>query len=577
MKKHRFVSSLSGLWNRKVRDTTYREIWQDWKWIFSFTAGRTGAVVLYTLFGIAGSALALLTSVLSKGMIDAIVAMDTGRLLPLAGLMLAGGLFTLLFQSLTTRFSTRLGLDMQNDVREQVFHALMDSDWLTLSGYSTGDLLNRFSSDISTVSNCAVSWLPKLVIQSFTVLSTLAVIVYYDPVMALIGCASMPVLFLTSHHFLRAQREHNRRMRQVSSKMSAFQSETFRNLDTLKSFGVEEQVCQQLHRHQDTLRQSALDYNLFSIRTNIWLTCVSTAVQYAALGYCLWRLWRGEILFGTMVLFLQQRSSLTTAFHNLISLVPTALSGSVSAERVRELMELKKESKLLAAEPGSACRLVLEHVTAGYKPDAPVLRDISLEAAPGQVIALVGPSGQGKTTLLRLILGLLAPAEGQIFLQEADGTRHPIGAQSRHWFSYVPQGNTLLAGTIAENLRLGNGDATEPELCQALQAACAWEFVRQLPQGLDTPIGEGGKGLSEGQAQRIAIARALLRKAPVLLLDEVTSALDTQTEEAVFSNLTALGITTLVTTHRPSVLKLCSQVYRLENQTLEPICSDSTD
>lgn len=576
MKKQPMASRAIQLLKQRRRDGTLRDILADWRWILSFTAGRWRSVAIYTLLGIAGSALTLAGSVVSKTMIDAIVALDTTRLIPLVGIMLAFGLLTMLFQSMTSRFSARLSIDMQNDVGQQVFDSLLHSRWTALSGYSTGDLLNRFSSDISVISSCAVSWLPKLLIQGFTAVSTLAVILYYDPIMALIGCASTPVLFLSSRRFIRLQREHNRKMRQVGSDMSAFQSETFRNLDTLKGFGVEDSVCAELRTRQDALRKASLDYNLFSIRTNIWMTATGTVVQYAALGYCLWRLWRGEILFGTMVLFLQQRSALSGAFSSLVSLVPTALSGSISAERVRELMELKKESAQTPPPVPRRCAVALKNVSVSYAPGKPVLHDISLGAEPGEIIALVGPSGGGKTTLLRLLLGLLQPESGTVTLCDDKGSVCPVGPETRHCFSYVPQGNTLLAGSVAQNLRLGNSRATPGEMIQALQAACAWDFVQAMPQGLDSVIGEGGRGLSEGQAQRIAIARALLRGAPVMLLDEVTSALDSQTEQAVLSNLTSLGLTTIVTTHRPSVLHMCSRVYQLENGTLTRLRQNST-
>ena len=183
----------------------------------------------------------------------------------------------------------------------------------------------------------------------------------------------------------------------------------------------------------------------------------------------------------------------------------------------------------------------------------------------GKLVALVGPSGEGKTTLLRPLLGLLRPEEGELWLEDAQKIRYPLGADTRHCFAYVPQGNTVIAGTVAENLRLGREEASDEELRSALEAACAWEFVQELPLGMDSPIGEGGKGLSEGQAQRISIARALVRNAPVLLLDEVTSALDKDTEKQVLKNLTSRGVTTLLTTHRLSVLSLCDRIYRVED------------
>ena len=242
----------------------------------------------------------------------------------------------------------------------------------------------------------------------------------------------------------------------------------------------------------------------------------------------------------------------------------------MAAERVRELTQLPKEPRNAQnIEPQGLCSVTMEDVRVAYTADRKVLTDVSITVPGGKIVALVGPSGEGKTTLLRLLLGLLRPEEGSLFLEDESGVRYPLGADTRHCFSYVPQGNTIIAGTVAENLRLGKEDASDEELRSALEAACAWEFVKELPQGMDTPIGEGGKGLSEGQAQRISIARALIRSAPVLLLDEVTSALDKDTEQRVLENLTNRGVTTLLTTHRLSVLDRCARVYRVEDGKVE--------
>ena len=557
-----FISAM----RQKANDGSLKTVWQDWKWIWSFSRNRRGAVVVYTLCGILSSALGLVAGVLGKYLIDAIITLDMDRLLWCCVLTVASAALGVAFQSLTSRFSARLSVNMHNDVQAAVFDSMLRSDWMELSRFSSGDLANRFSTDAHTVANCAVSWLPNLIIQLFSVVSTLVVILYYDPVMALIGCASTPLLFLISRRLMRQQRDHNQNLRQTAGDMSAFQTEVFHNMDTLKSFGVEEQTGKKLRLWQGKYKNAMLDYNRFSIRTNVWLTVMGTLVQYAAFGYCLWRLWRQDILFGTMTLFLQQRANLSNGFSALVSLVPTALSGSVSAQRLRELTELKKEERTSGdVKPQGSCAVEMHGVQAAYGSDRQILSDVELTAPAGAVTALIGPSGQGKTTLLRLMLGLLPPQEGEMSLVDVTGVRYALGADTRHCFAYVPQGNTVMAGTVAENLRLGREDATDEELENALRDACAWEFVRELPAGMDSPIGEGGKGLSEGQAQRLAIARALVRKAPVLLLDEVTSALDRETEQCVLQNLVRRGLTTVVITHRLSVLSLCGGAYRVED------------
>lgn len=556
---------------QRAKDGTLKDVWRDWKWIWSFSRGRWGAIALYTLFGMASSGISLVSGVVSKYLIDYIVAMDMEKLLPLAAAMVGVAVFSVVFKSLTARFSARLNVNMLGDVRKKVFGDLIRSEWMEITKFSTGDLLNRLSGDVSTVASCAVSWLPNIIIQLFTLLGSLAVVLYYDPVMALIAFASTPVLFAASRTLLRRQRTYNQKMRQVTSGMFSFQSETFRNIDTLKSFGVEADTADRMDRWQADYRDVTMEYNAFSIRTNMLLTALGTAVQYLAMAYCLWRLWRGDILFGTMVLFLQQRSSLSSAFSALVSQIPTALSGSVAAERLRELTELEKEARSQEEKPAPAggCRLELRDVRAAYTRDREVLSGVNISAGPGQVVALVGPSGEGKSTLMRLMLGLVRPERGEMYLEDSAGTRFPLGADTRHLFAYVPQGNTVLAGTVAENLRLVDPDVTEEAMTAALRDACAWEFVSQMPGGLEARIGEGGKGLSEGQAQRIAIARALVRNAPVMLLDEITSALDMETEQRVLANLMRRGVTCVAATHRPSVLGMCSRVYRVHDGQVE--------
>lgn len=553
------------LLSRRIKEGTLREVLQDWKWILSLCRGHRWSILLYTLCGIGASIVGLASGVASKYLIDCIVSMDRQRLVPLAALMVLTAAFSVAFRSFTARFSARLNINIYNSIQETVFSSLMQAKWMEIRKFSTGDLMSRFGGDLKTVASCAIGWLPSVVIQSFTVLATLAVVLYYDPMMALIAFASTPVLLFASRRLMRRQRSFHQKMRQVGSGMASFQSEAFRNVDTLKSFGVEADTVQKLRRWQRDYKDISLEYNDFSIRTNLWLTVMGTAVQYLAMAYCLWRLWSGEILFGTMVLFLQQRSNLSAAFSALVSNIPTILSGSVAAERIWELTELEKETRhQTPGIPQGRCRVELTNVQAAYSDDGRVvLSDVDLTVPAGTTVALVGPSGEGKSTLMRLMLGLVSPERGQVSLVDEREQRFTMGADTRGSIAYVPQGNTVMLGTIATNLRLVNPKATEQEMIQALEDACAWEFVKELPGGLHAVIGEGGKGLSEGQAQRIAIARALLRSAPVMLLDEITSALDHETEQKVLGNLMRRGVTCVTATHRPSVLGLCSRVYRV--------------
>lgn len=300
------------------------------------------------------------------------------------------------------------------------------------------------------------------------------------------------------------------------------------------------------------------------------MSIVGMLVEFLAFGYCLFRLWTHQITYGTMTLFLQQRTALSGSFNSILSIIPSFLNSSVSAHRIRELVELPKEVHIpessgldVYIKDGFTVRM--QDVDFAYVDDKRVITHSAMEAHPGEIVALIGPSGEGKTTLIRLILGLIRPQTGEAVIQSANGKCIPLNADTRHLFAYVPQGNTILSGTIAENMRMVKQNATDEEIIEALKMACAWTFVETMPETINTPIGERGRGFSEGQAQRIAIARALLRDAPILLLDEATSALDITTERNVLRNIIQQrpNKTCIVTTHRPTVLSMCQRVYRV--------------
>ena len=560
---------------RRLGDRTFREFWQDWKWIFRYGARYRGALTLYTVLGIASATLSLSAAVTSKYLIDVVQSRDAARLGLLAAILLGSAAVSLLLTSAVSRLSARISVQVNNDMQADVYARVLDADWSHISRYANGDLLNRIQNDVGTVSANAVNWLPKLCISCYSFLATLAVLLYYDWIMALIALMSAPFLFLTGRYLMKRLRQLRQQVLETNSGMMAFESETLYQFDTIKSFGAARHYCQQLSLWHRRYAETNLEYNSFSIRANIGLSILAAAVSYVAFGYCLLRLWSGGITFGTMTLFLQQRSRLTSSFDSLVGAVPGMLNGAVSARRLRELMDLPAEPQDERAEQAARAlardgvHVAVDGVTAGYAGQPPVLHDCSLQASPGEMVAVVGASGGGKTTLLRLLLGLLQPQKGQVLLSGPAGS-FAMCAGLRPLFSYVPQGNTLLRGTIAENLRMARPEATDAQLIEALQAACAWDFVRELDGTLQAQVGERGKGLSEGQAQRIAIARAVLRDAPVLLLDEATSALDEQTEAQVLRGILAHGSgkTCIVTSHRPSVLRLCSRVYRLEGGVL---------
>lgn len=552
------------------KEGTFSEIIDDWKWIFGYSARYKGAIAFYVLLGIFSTSMGLISSVASKYMIDIITGYDTNRLWVMIIIMVGGSLFSLAFNSIISRISTRLSIDINNDIQADIFDKIVDADWLALNQYSNGDILNRFNGDINTVSSNAISWLPTIIIAVYNFAATFCVILYYDWIMALIALGTAPVMLLLSRFMIKKQRDYSKKVREMSSDLMSFEVEAFYNFDTIKSFGVAPQYSRKMRWWQKKYRNISLKYNMFTIKTNVLLSLMGMIVQFITFGYCLFRLWTHDITYGTMTLFMQQRSNLSTAFNNAVSIIPSFLNSSVSAHRIRELVELPREVHIPESEEldrlaEQGFEVSMEGVDFSYVEGNRVITESSFLASPGEIVALVGPSGEGKTTMIRLILGLIRPESGEVKLRAADGKEIMMNAETRHLFAYVPQGNTIISGTIAENMRIVKEDATDGEIIEALKTACAWDFVEKMPDQINNSVGERGKGLSEGQAQRIAIARAVLRNSPVLLLDEATSALDVTTERQVLKNIVQQhpNKTCIVTTHRPSVLNLCQRVYRV--------------
>lgn len=555
----------------KREDGSFQEFINDWKWIFGYSKRHKGAIFVYTLTGILSSTLGLGASVLSKYMIDVIVNKKIEQLGLLAFFMVFSTVFSLVFSSVVNRMSVKISIHVNNDIQADIFGKVMDAEWLRLNDYASGDLLNRFSSDIHSVASNAVNWLPDLLIQFYSFVATFIVICYYDVTMAIIAFLSAPFLVISGRYILRKLQHYRKKMLEVNSGMMGFQAEAFYNSDTIKSFGITGHYQGKLKEWQGKFKESNLDYNLFSIKSNVWMSVLTSMVSFIAFGYCLFRLWTGSITYGTMTLFLQQRSKLSTNFESLVKIIPNMVNSSVAAHRVREIAQLPKEqhneavAKELLELSKDGLEIQMRDITFSYIEGKEVLSSSSFLASPGEIVALVGPSGEGKTTILRMILGLIQPNQGDAVLVASNGMETEMNADIRPLFAYVPQGNTLLSGTIAENMRLVKADATEAEIVEALKIACAWDFVQKMEGGIYGKLGERGKGVSEGQAQRIAIARAVLRDAPILLLDEATSALDVETERKVLKNIMKQrpNKTCIVSTHRPSVLNMCHRVYRV--------------
>ena len=559
---------------QRIQDGMLKEMYIEAKWMYTYVKKYKWGVVFYIFLGILGTVMGLASSVASKNLIDAVTGYDSSSIGVAATIIIGMSMGTIVVGGITSRISTKINVKVGNEIRADIYDQIINTDWESMSKFHSGDLLNRLTDDSSTVASSVLGWVPNLITQVVQFVCILSVVLYYDATMAIIALMSAPISIIVSRSLMLRMRKFNKEIRVVRSDMMSFNEESFQNLQSLKAFNLSNVFSKRLRKVQNNYTKVSLDYNKFSIITSSFMSIVGTFVYYSCFGWGVYRLWTGHITYGTMTLFLQLSSRLQGSFSSLIDLVPSAIGATTAAGRIMEVIGLPRERfkdedliEIMEKNIGiSGVSLELDNIDFTYlNTEKPVFKNATIEANPNEIIALVGPSGEGKSTMMRLVLGLTNPKKGRAIIRGINGLECGISASTRKLMAYVPQEKTMFSGTIAENMRLVKLDATDEEIINALKAACAYDFVESLPQGIYSQIGERGSGFSEGQNQRLSIARAILRDSPILLLDEATSALDVATERKVLRNIMALAEnrTCIVTTHRPSVLNMCDRVYKI--------------
>lgn len=563
-----------------MKKLNWKEIRKEAAWMMKYAKRYWGAIVLYCVIGIVGTLMGLAGSIMSKYLIDTVTGYDTKAIGWVVTLMLLMGAGNILMNAAANRATVLISTKVYNEIQAEIYDRVMEADWESLYEYRSGDLLNRLTGDVKAVADSVIGWFPDILTKGVQFLGALVIILYYDPTMAVIALLSAPVSIVMSEFLLSRMRKYSVDLRKISSEVVTYQETSFQNIQTIKSFGIVSFFEEGMRTVQNKYKNLTMNYNKVSITATSILSFTGMLVSYACLGWGVYRLWKGAIIFGTLTLFIQLSSSLATSFSALISLVPQAISATTSAGRIMSVSEIKPEriesaevAEQIKYNSSEGLQVNMKKVNFSYKDGEKVLSDIDLCVNPGSIVAFVGPSGEGKTTLMRILLGLINVEKGAATVRDSFGNECVLSAATRDLFSYVPQGNTIFADSIAANLRMVKNDATDEEIIYALETACAYEFVKNLPDGIHTIIGENGQGLSEGQAQRISIARAVLKNAPIILLDEATSALDVETEERVLRNIIKKDNKKIciVTTHRPSVLEICESVYKIDKTFLRQI------
>lgn len=560
---------------RKLNRGILHDVWCETRWIYRHTKAYKKSILLFILIGLLTTVLSMVSAVLSKRLINYIIEQRGWHVLQNGILVVLFSLFSILFGAISSRYSAKINLRVSNELRAEVFGAFMNTDWQALQQYHSGDLLNRINSDVSTVAGSVLGWVPTLVVKTAQFFASLLVILYYDPTMALFTLLSAPISLLIAKPFVRKMRKYSNEMRSVSSEMMSFNEEAFQNAQSIKAFNLVGSFRSRLEQVQQIYYDTAMQHNRVSVLNSSLLSTIGMLASYLCLGWGAYRLWDGAIDFGTMVLFIQLASYLSSALSALFKLVPATIDCTVSAQRIMTILDLPREPEAdtaaVDAIRNADVSLRVEDMSFSYHDRAAILEGIHLDVAPQEVVAIIGASGSGKTTLFRILLGLLRPDAGSLTLVSGK-TSVPISPATRGLFAYVPQDNVIFSGTVADTLRLIRPEASDDEIWAALRVACADDFVRELPDGIYSQMSERGGSLSIGQNQRLAIARAVLADAPIMLLDEVTSALDLETEEKVLQNIAALpNKTCIISTHRPSVLSLCDHIYKIQDKHLQVV------
>lgn len=574
---------------KRIQDGRLKEMWTQTLWLYSYVRKYWFSIVLYTLIGLGGTGISLITSLLSRDLVDIVTGHKSNELLKTFIMYISFTLANVILSKILDYIATIISLKIDNAIKADIFEKMLLTRLEPLMSYHTGDLLTRWSSDASVISDGVLNWLPDLLIAIVRFLSALGIVLYYDPLFALLAIAGMPVSLLMSKTLLSRMQSRNLESAALNAKMMGFHQESFSNIQTIKAFDLIPLYVKKLHEYQKEYLQLQKKYQKLGILSSVFLSFVGLIVSYSCYGLGIYRVWSGTISYGTMTLFLSLSGTLTGTLNTLVGMVPSAINITTSSGRLMDIIKMPREDHSAAPKIDAfyqknkqdGLSISLHDIQYAYAHGDTVFEHTDLVIEPDQIIALIGPSGEGKTTMLRILLALLEPQSGSLSIQNAKDTSVFVDYSPaiRRLFSYVPQGNAMFSGTIAQNMRNVKPDATDEEIITCLKTACAWDFVHKLPDGIYSTIGERGRGFSEGQVQRLSIARALLKKAPFLLLDEATSALDTVTEHRLLQNIMqkrAAG-SCIVTTHRPTVLTICDKVYAIREKHCELLSSEDVD
>lgn len=530
-------------------------------WLWKALKGNRLQVALNALLGLLGVAVSLSTVWAMQNAIDIASHAVSGSLFWAVGIMAALILCDFAINISRTWIRNILGVKAQNRMQQQMLDRLLRSEWQSKERMHSGDVINRLEMDVNSVVVFVTETLPNALSVVALFIGAFCYLAHMDAYLALVTIGILPVFMLLSRLYVGRMRRYSRDVRNSDSQVQSILTETVQNRMVVKTLECDDMMVRRLGDTHTELRHRVRRRTKFSVFSRLILNAGFASGYLVAFLWSAVRLYEGTITFGAMTAFLQLVYRIQGPARDITKLAPAFVSVLTAAERLMELEQMPLEAQGEQRLVQAPCGIRLTGVTYAYadEPDKKVIDNLSFDFKPGTCTAVLGETGAGKTTLVRMILSLVRPQDGKVSIYNNENETE-VSPLTRCNFVYVPQGNTLLSGTIRDNLMLGNPEATDEMMREALEKSCAG-FVMQLPDGLNTKISESGGGLSEGQAQRIAIARALLRNRSVMIFDEASSALDPDTERKLLENILRDNDKTVIfITHRHAVVEYCMQV-----------------
>ncbi|MCC8072827.1 MAG: ABC transporter ATP-binding protein/permease [Clostridiales bacterium] len=541
------------------------------KWLYNLCSGQKWTILFLVVINIIYATFSVFFAGFSKKVIDAAtVDNDLNEVIKYGIAMFGVVLLQMIFSMGSSAVSERCSGRIEIILKDRILDLAITKDFSAVTGYHTGELQNRMFNDANLVASTFTNILPDTVFFITKLVCAIAYLVILDRAFAMIFVVGGVLIYFITMFFRRKSKALHKAVQETEGKTRSFVQEMLSNLLAVKAFSVDEKIKDRADDLQENNFKAKMRKRNFSIFANASLGGVFNVASVLAVVFGAWRLLNGVMTYGDVTAMIQLVNQIKSPLNSLSSVMPKYFSMLASAERIMELENMPdekvfNEKEISPQETYSELQAIhFNNISFKYDRDI-ILDNTSLSVKKGDFVAIMGISGIGKSTLLKLLLGVFNVNSGEIVLKTTHGNI-PVDKYTRRLFSYVPQGNMLISGTIRDNLTFINDNVTESEIERAIEISCSKQFIDELPLGLDTVIGEKGIGLSEGQVQRLAIARSLLSKSPILLLDEATSALDEATEKQFLTNLKSLdNMTCIIVSHKKAALEICNKRIKIQN------------